>query len=837
MTVNNLPSSFVPIQAPLPSSFVPIAESEAPHRTPLEKARAKLDVEKYPYGKLGALFTEEGRQNIKKDWEEGFKKPINDLLEKAGKGTTEHPVSWLKELPPAIAGILEGMAALPVSDREKLLQSPDRLSKYLSEKMRTGMTDEEKEHAEAIKTIEEFILPLFMRLPKGEEAASPMGRALPTQHPPGASPSPYATYPATPGAPPPSVPPGTASPVPSPTAPAQPSAGVPSVAQSTFDRLMMPQAQSKIMEAFRGLEGPPPSEPEQMYALRKQMIKEMAPAQAQPPFQAQISPVPMAGGRPLAGRVSQPTEIEKPLGTSELALHPGAAEPMKPGRAELILPKKEGEVPDFAKGVSKERFETKKEGGELPANKIKADAKAEREDVIDPAYAKADEDAHNFNSIMPEIRIANNEILQEMEAIPKRNAGEEAVYQQTKAIRELVGDEIDIEANAGKLLKQSNSMTQMANFETPYTGVKGKIKKLSSAINKGVIKRMELAKKDTTNVVAADKLYAKWADTYLGDEIEPFMKFKILDPEKNFEALVKNEGTYRAVRNALSKSDPELVAKIDRSVLESRFKSYYEKPETVGTHQYKQDIADARALVGDDPVDAVDGQLKKNKAQLERKQTLEARIKEREKVTPSEGGAALSTEEKAREARLKERVTGYTREKAKAPATRIQITPQPSAAKKQITSTTLKQLAEDIKAHKKLVPEDFDKFFTSKTNIRLFRDKMKRMNRESIFQKEADNAIDQLLRGKVHKRAKMMGSEVRDVLNENFDVMSELLGRDRVNDAISYFEKRAKTEFVSQAIINAMQKLGLHAIGGGVAGKILASTTEKLLTKSLEIAE
>lgn len=116
---------------------------------PLKIAR-ELSGQRYPSGRLGALFSEEGRQKLKEDIEQPGQRKIKALIDLV----KSHPAQPIKEIPATLASLVEAIpAGIFRPDPEKLL------STQLKRSTREGLSPEEQEGAEAISFLESLFLP------------------------------------------------------------------------------------------------------------------------------------------------------------------------------------------------------------------------------------------------------------------------------------------------------------------------------------------------------------------------------------------------------------------------------------------------------------------------------------------------------------------------------------------------------------------------------------------------------------------------------------------------------------------------------------------------------
>lgn len=450
----------------------------------------------------------------------------------------------------------------------------------------------------------------------------------------------------------------------------------------------------------------------------------------------------------------KPITEGKPLGIEAKIFTPGEGKSLA-GRVQ--------KEPALGNAITRESFETSAQGGRTTSNLVKETAKEARKPV-EAAYTDAKEITEGHSDVYPELAAENNLLIKELESLEKRNAGQEAVYQQALAIERMIGTpEALIEQNAAKLMAQSDSMSQMGNYDLPYVGYKGKIKALVRATNNAVIESLKKSGKDFAKVQKADKMYAQWADRFLGDEISPFMSKKILNPESLYNTVVENPGSYRAVKDAIGSRKNPVIEKIDRDIVETRMSKYYKDSAKVGTEEYVSDLKNLNELIGKEKTAEVD--------------------------------SLLRSRAKTREAKFKSE----------------QIIKEAPKKNKPSTETKLDALAKKVSEHSKLKPEDILDKLNNRSGIKQLR---KDLNHNSFDTLTKQKMRSILREGNIEKKFK--GDDLYKILNKekNFEIFSEIIGEEATEVAREAAKSAGKRQIAAESVKDlAKKKLLLKFLG------------------------
>ncbi len=195
----------------------------------------------------------------------------------------------------------------------------------------------------------------------------------------------------------------------------------------------------------------------------------------------------------------------------------------------------------------------------------------------------------------------------------KLNTGEKAVLDQLTHLKQVLGDTTTglKEVSLKRLIKTADSMSGLANYEMPFTGPKDLLKKVVKDLNENVIGSLERKGLNAKAMRDADKAYSQWATKFLNDEISPFLERRNLNPETNFRKATSDEGTYRAIKQALSAKDARAVERLERHIADQRMKGYYKDIGKIETPEFMQDIANLEGLIGKEKANKVKGYFQK----------------------------------------------------------------------------------------------------------------------------------------------------------------------------------------------------------------------------------
>lgn len=435
------------------------------------------------------------------------------------------------------------------------------------------------------------------------------------------------------------------------------------------------------------------------------------------------------------------------------------------------------EAQDLGQVISKEPFETEAQSGRSIAREVTNERNAAR-DVVREKYKAAEEVTSTHNAPYAKLAHQNEERIHRLEQLEKRSAGEEAVYQDALALRRIIGEPHGlIETNADRLMKQANSFSQKVKYELPYAGYKGEIKSVVHEMNQAVIESLENSGKNAAAVKEADRTFARFADRFMGDEISPYFQKKILNPEELGKKAISDPSTYRAVKRAIGERGSPLVNKIDREVVHNVMDKYFKDPLKVNSKEYVKDLKNLSEKIGKEKTAEVDHFLRQKQLDTERKIIGERKIKESD----------LS----------KQAIKGREPQK-----------PKPIETKKPIAKT----------------PEELDKLFKSRSDIRRLRREMKDKGLSKEFDKQAEQKVEEILKEGGFGAKKVTGSDLKRIIDKEHAILSELLGEEEVSLLYKVASKAGNEELtveVIKQVAKAAGRITANLLGIGKLMKLI----------------
>jgi hypothetical protein len=439
-------------------------------------------------------------------------------------------------------------------------------------------------------------------------------------------------------------------------------------------------------------------------------------------------------------------------------------------QAQVAVPKPEapslqGRVstaPELGEVIAKEPFHTEAEVTRKTMKEVQAERNIEK-DIVRDEYAKAEEITKTHNDTFPELAKQNDERIHKLEHLEKRSAGEEAVYQDSLALRRVVGEEgALISANASRLMKQANSFSQKVNYELPYAGYKGQIKEIVHQMNNSVINSLDRAGLNSAQVKRADKTYGRFADRFMSDELSPYLARKVLNPEELGRRAVSDEATHKAIKKALGSRKSELMAQIDRELVHQKLDKYFKDPEKVNSREYQKDLKNLAERIGKERTADADHFLRQRQLNHERKLLGERKIKEtqlaREKLPPKG---------------------------------------QPTPIEKRIGKESIAK-----------TPEDLDKLFKKRSDIRRLRRELEDKGLSKEFDKLAEQKIEEIFKEGGFGEKKVTGLDMQRIIDKNHEVLSELMGEKEVSLLYKAAKEAGKQEITQEIIKEVIKATG-----------------------------
>lgn len=483
----------------------------------------------------------------------------------------------------------------------------------------------------------------------------------------------------------------------------------------------------------------------------------------------------------------------------------------KPTLEELPKVAVEGaDTAELGQSISKQAFETEAQAGRDISNAIKEVRDKEIANYQE-LYKKADEVTPTHYDTFPEMAQKNEDRIFRLEQIPKRNAAEEAVYQDALTLRKIIGEPNALEeANAKVLMKQANSFSKKVNHEAQYAGAKNEVKTIVREMNEGVINSLKVHGKDAEAVIKADRAYAKFADRFMGDEITPYTERKILNPESLIRKAVSDEGTYRAVKDVFASRDLPLINKLDRAVSESRMGKYYKEPSKVGSKEYTKDLKNLQELIGKDKATKLDHELRQiqlNQEKLLRQHEFSEQRKLGRQKKPL--GRKQLFERKLEQAAVPKEYQASAEGGGNIPTKKVERKPKP-------LNKVPKPLAK--------TPEQIDKLMNSRSGIRQLRDELRRKGNPEEFERLKEIKLEEIFREGGFGEKKITGTDLQRIIDKDHEVLKELLSEEEVSQLYKVSAKAGKQELTQEIVkdvLKAAGKMTLQSLGLGKILKLL----------------
>lgn len=501
----------------------------------------------------------------------------------------------------------------------------------------------------------------------------------------------------------------------------------------------------------------------------------------------------------LKGRITTEPEqkvLEKQEG---FGIKVPVSEETKPltGRAKIV----EHEIGSV---ISPEKFKNDKHGGVNLSAGVKTLSKEEKIPVT-KAYREAEQVYKGQNDIFPELAHELDESINRLNESSKLNTGEKSVLDQLTSLRNLLGDSSGfMEVPLSRLIRTSDSMSGIANYEMPFTGPKEILKRFTKLINESVMRSLETKGLNANAMRKADSMYGSWARKFLNDEISPFLERRILNPESIFKKAISDQGTYRALRHALGTKRSKSMQKLERSISENRMGKYLRDPNKVGSKEFMEDMNNLEGLIG------------KEKS-VKIKNALE---KEKRFPRPS-----VTKEHKAKRTLHPERITSATQLKAAKPSK--VPTPKPIAelsskgkmTPERVTSATQNKASEYLGKD----PEHIDKLMNSRSGMRKLKEDLSKVGKKDLFDSLAQEKTLDILRGGYVGPEKITGLQVWENIRnpKNYEILSEIYGKEAVNAALLDAYEAKKSKLITDKLIR-LGKLGVTIAGAGKLIKVFS---------------
>jgi hypothetical protein len=279
---------------------------------------------------------------------------------------------------------------------------------------------------------------------------------------------------------------------------------------------------------------------------------------------------------------------------------------------------------ETASVISPEKFYNEKHGGTNISGLAKKELEKSNK-IVRNKYKAAEKEYAGKNDIFPEIAHKIEETRQSLSKTAEPSTAEKLVLKQLESLQKIIGyPEALREVGLDRLIKTADSMSQLLNYEVVGGGVKNILKGFVKDLNKSVIASLERQGSKATLLKDADKAYAQMADRFFNDEIKGFLEKKIRNPESLYRKALEDEGTYRAVREALGPKNSKSLAKLERGIVEEAIAPYLKDPSKIGSKEYSQGMANLEGLIGKEKTAKVKSMMERKKVMTPPKKSLKA---------------------------------------------------------------------------------------------------------------------------------------------------------------------------------------------------------------------
>ena len=458
-----------------------------------------------------------------------------------------------------------------------------------------------------------------------------------------------------------------------------------------------------------------------------------------------------------------PKVLNKNLGI-EVGLGPTKAKPLT-GRV--------SEFPSAGSSISKLEFETSARGGKGFSQLAKETASHDRK-IVSKAYNTAEEAHKNISSIYPKLVHQLQGTVDRLSISLKPNTAESQIITTLKGLlKELGSSERGyIEVPVQRILKASDSISGMANYELPFTGPKNILKKVSKDLNEAAIESIKQKGGNPRLIEKADRLHENWAEKFSNDEILPFLKRKIRDPENLYKKIVNDPSVFRALGDALkgTKQYKEFMNAAARDIAEKRMGAYMKDLTKVGSRSYLKDLKELRDLIGPKNASSFDKTLRANKKRSFKNLLPSQQFSPRGKI------------------------------------------PESQSLKKYLGKTNR-------------TPEELLKKMDSRSGIRELKSQLKKSDFEKIAEAKG---MDILRAGKVDSNP--TGKELFDVMNKrkNYEFFSEVIGKKETDELLQIFKELENNENIFSHMISILKPLGIRGSKTYIGWRFLKSLLSRL---------
>ena len=402
-------------------------------------------------------------------------------------------------------------------------------------------------------------------------------------------------------------------------------------------------------------------------------------------------------------------------------------------------------APGPGTAISPVEFESEASGGRALNSLVKENASNERK-IVSKLYEKAQDNYKNISSIYPELSQQIESEIGRLSETLKPNTAESSIIKTLQELQREIGDSTMgfREVPVSRLIRASDSLSGMANYELPFTGPKEILKRTASLFDQAALKAIESKGGNPDLLRQANKQYGQWADRFANDEISPYLSRKVNNPESLFRKSISDEGSFRAIEDAIkgTKRSNEYTNAIAREVAERRMGKF--KSDQIGSPEYDKAFRNLKELIGDKRAISYDKAF---------------------------------------------------RNQAKVPKPR-EIFSKTSASNK------LNNVIEKVSKHSKLKPEDVLKKLNSRSGIKELKKEFSKESFDTMIRQKARSILQE---GNIEHKFK--GDDIYKVLNKesNFEIISEIVGRE---EAQSFLDaaRQLKNEYVTYETLKSVAK-------------------------------
>lgn len=320
-----------------------------------------------------------------------------------------------------------------------------------------------------------------------------------------------------------------------------------------------------------------------------------------------------------------------------------------------------------------------------------------------------------------------------------------------------------IEQPVSSLLRTAKSWSSKLNHEEIFGDVKRFLSNLIPEINNSALQAVQRQGGNPELMREADRIYSGWAQRFANDEIAPYLHRTIRNPEALARKSISDEGTYRALHEALEGTayQEPILSHLNAEIAESRLDPFLKDLEKVNSPQYAKEIRDIRDVIGENPTANLDATLRRSRGE--------------------------HFPERNRPFRAEKRVIGRA--------------PLPSPIEKS---------AKEISQFLDKKPEDILRMAKTRSGLKNLKETLDKSSKGKLLYKQlkGQKIRDILLEGKIS--SKPTGKNLHDLLNkrENFEILSELMGEDATMEALSAAKKISEKRLTP----DALKKIGANAV-------------------------